>query len=252
MDWVKEFYRKQNQLSKECYSSEVEDYHKDKVSIISKYHDSNKRIRILDLGSGGGQHAAAMAMLDNTEVVAVELLEELCSHTKDLKQKHHLNNLTIICEDFYRLQFKQEFDIVTYYDGFGIGDDEDQRKLLKLISSWLKPESGRAFIEVYTSWFALSSSLRPVDIFRDVRRQYSYDFANNRLEDSWWSETKDNKRVTQTLRSYTPPDFRLLLEGTGLKEEFSIPCMAQADEWCYPKGDCWCKAITFMSSLSHL
>jgi len=37
-----------------------------------------------------------------------------------------------------------------------------------------------------------------------------------RYTDTWWEQDQPGQRHTQTGRCYTPADFRLLLEGTGL------------------------------------
>jgi len=43
----------------------------------------------------------------------------------------------------YDVDIGGPFDAVCYWDGFGIGDDQDQRRLLRRIAGWLAPD-GRA------------------------------------------------------------------------------------------------------------
>ena len=47
-----------------------------------------------------------------------------------------------------------------------------------------------------------------------------------RFTDTWWEQDQPGQRHTQTGRCYTPADFRLLLEGTGLT--LAAACVAGA------------------------
>ena len=53
--------------------------------------------------------------------------------------------------DFYTIEYQQSFDLICYFDSFGIGTDADQRRLLKRIETWLKP-NGSVIIEVGATW----------------------------------------------------------------------------------------------------
>ena len=58
-------------------------------------------------------------------------------------------SLRSIAGDFYEVDPGGPFDVVAYFDGFGIGDDEDQRRLLHRIDGWLTIE-GCALIDILT------------------------------------------------------------------------------------------------------
>ena len=92
---------------------------------------------------------------------------------KPCKISKYLIIIFIICGDFYQVELKKSFDLITYWDGFGIGTDQEQRSLLKRIHKWLKKD-GMALIEVYTPWYASYIAGR-VNSFGKIKRQYGYD-----------------------------------------------------------------------------
>ena len=156
MDWALEFYTKQNQWSG-VYEEAINDGHRLKASWIEEQTGSGKK-RILELGAGGGQVAAAMADLGH-DVIAVEQVPMLCAHAQTLAQEPREGRLTVMQVDFYEVKLDGQFDVVCYYDGFGIGEDADQRRLLKRIASWLAPD-GSAMIEIGTPWsFAVRAAV---------------------------------------------------------------------------------------------
>src|SRR5690625_1653505 len=107
---------------------------------------------ILELGGGNGQFAAAAA-LSGFEVTVIEIVPECVKHIYTLKEKYNIQKekLNIIEGDFYTVDLAKNFDLVLYFDGFGIGSDVDQRRLLKRVSNWLRAD-GEAYIDIYTPW----------------------------------------------------------------------------------------------------
>jgi len=72
-----------------------------------------------------------------------------------LAQGVRSGSLVAICGDFYEVDVPGPFDVVAYFDGFGIGSDPDQRRLLQRISSWLTPD-GCALIDVFAPMMYLA------------------------------------------------------------------------------------------------
>ncbi len=50
-------------------------------------------------------------------------------------------------------------------------------------------------------------------------RGYDFDPIGGRFLDQWWPIGDKSQLITQTVRCYTPADFILLIEGTGLAVE---------------------------------
>ncbi len=134
--------------------------------------------------------------------------------------------LRLVRGDFYDVALGQDFDAVCYWDGFGIGTDADQRRMLKRVATDWLGEGGSAIIEVFNP-FAWANSAGLVETKEpDAERGYQYrlghrrDFDANqcRALDTWWVIDTDQK-WTQSLRCYSPADLRLLVEGTGLQLE---------------------------------
>lgn len=201
-------------------------------------------LRVLELGVGGGQ-AAAAAAVRGLRVTAVELVPELAAHARTLaatiaagpsataepdaaavlgivpgptaesRTDGQSGSLAILEGDFYTISPGGPFDVVCYWDGFGIGTDDDQRLLLRRIHGWLAP-GGCAIIEVYTPWYWAAAAGREQHFGDGSARRYGFDADGCRMLDRWWPEGREAEAVTQSLRAYSPADLRLLLEGTGL------------------------------------
>ncbi|MCH2021729.1 MAG: class I SAM-dependent methyltransferase [Saprospiraceae bacterium] len=212
MDWVKEFYTCQNEWFG-VYLVDVEERHRERAKLIHKLSDNSEKM-ILELGAGGGQTSIALAESGH-DVTMIELLESSTNHARKLAEKMKIN-IEIINNDFYRHEFEQQYDLICYFDSFGIGNDNDQRRLLKRIYSWLKPK-GCAVIEIGSSlyWGGVARG-KSMDL-GNCMRQYDFDANNCRLIDQWWRKAYPKNIVNQSLRCYTPADLKLLLEGTGLK-----------------------------------
>jgi hypothetical protein len=116
------------------------------------------------------------------------------------------------------------FDVVCYWDGFGVGTDADQRRILRrMATEWLAP-AGCILLEVYSPIgpardAGLEELKRPVPgLLTSVEmiRRYHFDPVQCRWMDEWQPVASPSQARTQSLRCYTPADLLLLLEGTGL------------------------------------
>ena len=212
MNWIEEFYSKQGEWSG-AYSGPPTAEHRQKASWVHRYA-AGASLRVLELGCGGGQVVAALADLGH-RVVGVDLCRTAIAHARILIEDRTDDRATIVEADFYDVALDGPFDVVTYFDGFGVGDDVDQRRLLRRISEWLAP-NGRALIEVYTPWYWAPLDGRSMS-WNDAERRYTFDAEACRVIDTWWPTGRPNEAVTQTLRCYSPADLRLLLEPTGLE-----------------------------------
>jgi SAM-dependent methyltransferase len=213
MDWVEEFYRLQDKWAG-VYSGEVSEHHREKAATIPCRSGLTSG-RVLELGAGGGQMAAATADLGYV-VTAVELVEHTADHARTLASKISKGSLNVIQGDFYKVELDGNFEVVTYWDGFGIGTDDDQHVLLRRIADWLTP-NGCALIDINTPWYWGVTALGQHMTFGGVARRYDFDANGCRMLDSWWHIGAPDQTVTQSLRCYSPADLRLLLRDTGLK-----------------------------------
>jgi len=157
--------------------------------------------------------AVSLANLGH-EVVAIDMNSDAIMNTRSLAANRPIAQITLVEGDFYSFVPNILFDAVCYFDGFGIGTEEEQQKLLQKIASWLSA-GGRAFIEVYTPWHwqHIAGTLMELP---DACRKYGFDTAGMRLLDTWWATGHPDDTVTQSLRCYSPDDFELLINGTDL------------------------------------
>jgi SAM-dependent methyltransferase len=212
LEWVEAFYARQFIWLADDYLGEVQDRHRERAATIARLAGPPPQ-RVLELGAGGGQDAAASADL-GFDVVAIELIPHAADHARRLAHRQRPGALSVVQGDFYEVEVAGSFDIVCYWDGFGIGSDADQRRLLRRIAAWLRP-GGSALIEVYTPWYWSRATGRTMSLGNAVRR-YDFDATGNRMLDRWWPADDPASAVEQSLRCYAPADLVLLLEGTGL------------------------------------
>lgn len=220
MEWVKDFYSRQYKWLKS--SAIWAQYPPDdppsqarrRAAAVERLAGSDIK-HILELGCGSGLIAGAMALLGH-KVVAVDLVDEAVANARRVAAKVPNGEMIVFQEDFYEIKFDDKFDVVCYFDGFGIGSDSDQRRLLHRIAEWLKPH-GCALIDVYSPWvFANDSG----EVYQQGNMMGRCDFDPDecRLLDKMWPVGSDEtKAINQSLRCYSPADFQLLLQGTNLK-----------------------------------
>ncbi|MBP1970287.1 cyclopropane fatty-acyl-phospholipid synthase-like methyltransferase [Virgibacillus natechei] len=244
MEWIHQFYEKQFQLMK-GNGSGIEANHEEKLNKVETFADRPFR-SILELGAGSGEFSVTAAKR-GYNVTAVELVPTLVKHMRKLQQEYVLKGkLSTVCDDFYQLELSETYDVVCYLDGFGIGGDQDQRRLLKRISEWLNSD-GCALIDIYTPWYWSSNAGQEMK-FGSASRKYNYDFAGSRMLDTWFDS--DNKQITQSLKCYSPKDLQLLLETTGLKLVDIQPGGAMDYEtWEYWENAPLGEAMSYMAKL---
>jgi SAM-dependent methyltransferase len=217
MEWVPEFYRKQYEWADwrnrwADFDPAASDPHVDVVRRLGG--DGPKRI--LELGAGTGSTAAALAHAGH-DVVTVELQPMLAEHIAELAGHIGRGSLRSIAGDFYEVDPEGPFDVVAYFDGFGIGDDEDQRRLLYRVGGWLAG-GGCALIDILTPWYFAKTAGNEEEFPEGsgIRYREGYDADGSRMTERMWRAGHEDDAVTQSLRCYSPADLRLLLEGTGL------------------------------------
>jgi SAM-dependent methyltransferase len=211
VEWVEAFYARQDELLG-VYTGDMADDGIRRAASIARLAGAGRK-RVLELGAGGGRAAAATADLGH-DVVAVELVPTAAEHARRLAEREREGSLSVIRGDFYEVEPGGGFDVVCYWDGFGVGSDADQRRLLRRVRGWLAA-GGCALLDVNTPWYWAGAAGRELR-WGEAARRYGFDADGCRLLDRWWSVGAEGGAVTQSLRCYSPADLRLLLEGTGL------------------------------------
>ncbi|MFD1336788.1 SAM-dependent methyltransferase [Oceanobacillus iheyensis] len=244
MEWVREFYEKQYSLW-EVNDTEALGYQQELLNKLKKYVPSSCE-KILELGSGRGYFAVAAAKL-GYEVTVIELAENAVQTIHQLaKQEGVQSKITIIHGDFYEAELTERYNMVCYWDGFGIGDDQEQQVLLKRIYHWLKP-GGTVLIDIYTPWYWAKVSGKTMQIEKGLFRKYDFDAINCRMIDSWWKEDKKTEKVTQSLRCYSPADLELLISDIP----FNITHCEPGGEMNYEQGE-YRESVSLDRAMSYL
>ncbi|MEZ4662570.1 MAG: hypothetical protein R2911_33885 [Caldilineaceae bacterium] len=84
-------------------------------------------------------------------VMAVELVASACANAQ-AGRCQSARKMEVIEGDFYTVELVGTFDVIGYWDGFGIGTDDDQRRLLKRWRGGWRPLA--ACCSVGTPWYA--------------------------------------------------------------------------------------------------
>lgn len=175
---------------------------------------------VLHLGAGGGTTVVA-EVAAGFEVTAVELAAVRMAHLRALVESEGCSSsVTAVEGSFYEVDVGGPFDAVSCWNGFGVGTDTDQRRLLRRVErEWLAP--GAPFVlDVFAPWWwARDAGARTVEEHGGVRlvNERDFDPVSNRFRDAWWPEGSPEQRIEQGARCYAPADLALLLEGTGLE-----------------------------------
>ena len=209
MHWSESFYARQAEVAG-IYTSAIHPFTTALAARVTTHLGGPHRF--LELGSGGGQFAVAAALLGH-DVTALERVPMLVEHARMLAQKYQVQP-NVRQADFYTVQLPAaHYDAVCYWDGFGIGSDDDQRRLLRRVADWLAP-TGRMWLDVMTPWYwARAAGNAPQ--FPGFSRNYGFDADGCRMLDTYMPDD-GGEPFTQSLRCYTPADLRLLLQGMGL------------------------------------
>ena len=210
MDWVHSFYDTQDTLTG-CYGTDVHPFHHAQAARVTGHRGA--ACTLLELGAGGGQFAVAAAQAGHA-VTALDLRASATAHTTRLAEQHGVP-VHACTGDFYTVDLGRTYDMVVYWDGFGIGEDADQAALLHQVAQWLEPH-GTAFVEVFTPWYWAQHAgfTRNTDTYMQT---YGFDARRCRLLDTY--TPVGGEAITQSLRCYSPEDLcRLLPEGLVLAE----------------------------------
>jgi SAM-dependent methyltransferase len=177
---------------------------------------------LLELGAGTGETAAFLAAA-GYRVTAVDISDR--NYALLSKIEKSCAGVTAVQGDFLSVDVPGKFDAVCLFETFGMGTDEDQRCLLRRISSeWLAP-GGVVIMDVYHPFGPIQKAgfvqslerLEDVPGSVDMTERSSYDAILGRWVDEW--EPVGNEAATrrQSIRCYTPADLLLLLEGSDFK-----------------------------------
>jgi SAM-dependent methyltransferase len=220
--WVADFYTRQYEWAGWPARWAAEDA--GEVASIARTHvEAVSRLagrepkRILELGAGSGFTAAGLAAAGH-DVVAVELVDVCVDSIRRLGNQVEVGTLDVVAGDFYDIDLVGPFDVMCYFDGFGIGSDDDQRRLLRRVQAWLSPQ-GCALIDVFAPWYwaKIAGTVDEFPAGSGIYYREGFDAERCRMEEHMWRDGHEGEAVVQSLRCYAPADLRLLLATTDLR-----------------------------------
>lgn len=225
MDWVERFY---STRSRWFGPTGIFAEHRARAADVERLCGPGPK-RILELGAGSGGTAAAMADLGHT-VIAVELSPVRAEFARDLAKDRP--NLAVLEADFYNVELQGRFGVVCYWDGFGVGSDDDQRCLLRRVADeWLAP-TGAMLLDIFSPLFwaaragkherietvsrLVGGEVRTVWLDVPVVATYDFDQSARRFTSEWWPEGRKENAIRESVRCYAPAEFLELLQSTDL------------------------------------
>lgn len=220
VDWVAGFYSRTGAWWGKAEARITERDHR-RVSLVHE-HAGVQPKRVLELGSGYGTTAAAMARAGHS-VTAVDISDRV-NWAAEFAKDAGPGTLTVLRDDFYTVRLEGQFDVVCYWNGFGVGSDADQRRLLgRLATHWLRP-GGVALIDVFNPFVWARWDGDREHRLRNPEQGYEYELFEQTVFDpvtctaidTWWEAGNPDDKISQVLRCYSPADLELLLAGTGL------------------------------------
>jgi SAM-dependent methyltransferase len=221
MDWAFDFYTKQYEWAgwpEEWAATGLEDTIaavKPRVEAVNRLAGRAPK-RILELGAGSGSTSAALAAAGH-DVVAVELVDACVKSIRRLADEVEGGSLQVVAGDFFTADLEGSFDIVCYFDGFGVGSDDDQGRLLRRIRGWLSP-GGCALIDVFAPWYwaRVAGTTEEFPMGSGIYYEEGFEAESCRMLERMWRDGEERNALTQSLRCYSPADLRLLLMNIGL------------------------------------
>lgn len=224
--WVIPFYKKQFEWLRDV-EEEMASYLQQSADKIEEQIGVTFE-SMLDIGAGVGSIARVLDAR-GIAMTTLELVPELVETARIRSPK----SVDIHMGDFYTYTFSKQFDVVSYFDGFGIGTDNDQLTLLKRMKDWVK-DDGSLLIDIYHPdyWRTMAAGQKmKID---NAERIYSFDEGNCRLVDSWWHAEHPEDIVAQSLRCYTINEISAMCEKAQLTIVGIFPGGAMDfDKWAY-------------------
>ncbi|MFD2830649.1 class I SAM-dependent methyltransferase [Corticicoccus populi] len=205
-EWEKDFYAEQYEMMKTINVKKDE-------SLGSTLLEQAGRVpsRVLELGSGDGSLSRVLSESVKS-VTAVELVTDMVEYSKGF----NIPNVHYINDDFYTVSFNHSFDLILYIDGFGIGSDDDQLKLLKKIKYWMDAD-GTVLIDIYHPDYWRKTAGRKMQLSKNIIREYGFDKDESVMRDSWWYTGREEEAVSQHLKCYTADEIYYLCNKAGLE-----------------------------------
>ena len=219
MEWTRTFYQRQYEMLTGAerwpavWAGMTPDEPPPRVSIIERLAGPGPK-RVLELGCGSGIIAGATAAAGHW-VVAVDIAPLAAASARQIAASLPEGQMQVVEGDFFEIDPPGPFDAVCYFDGFGIGADQDQQRLLGRMAGWLAP-GGCALIDIYNPYHFARIDGVEYEESEQVCGRTDFDPEACRLNNTIWRRNAKEAAITQSLRCYTPADLSLLLKGTGL------------------------------------
>lgn len=201
----------------------IDKWDRNVVKFIIKVLGCKRRDKILDLGSGSGEHTRLFAK-KGIKCVGVEIAPSLVSHARKKAKKENVK-VKYVIQDIRKIDYKEEFDYCIIISGtFGFFSDYENLRLLNKIRKALKPE-GKLLMDIKNaknpgksgkSWMQINNGY--------LLGESKYDSLNHRESGEYMFIDKTGKLNVmkkdlkrESRRLYTISEIKQMLHKAGLK-----------------------------------
>ena len=161
------------------------------------------------------------------------------TYAKELASEPRPGSLTIMEADYYEVTLAEKFDLVCHWDSFGMGADEDQRRLLQRIAEIWLATGGCVLMDIFSLWWcARQAGKVEIDEEFGLTQRYDFDPTGCRFIDQWWPTADQSQFIAQSARCYTPVDLTLLVKGVCPELEQKVG-RGHSPKEPYSFAECW-------------
>lgn len=211
------------------------------VSLVENACELIPKMKILDLGCGGGDQLKVFAQR-GYDVVGIDMVPSLIDYAKNQFKENMLDG-QFICKDMRDINYQEEFDACIFLSGtFGFFSDKENIKLLRKVNSALKP-NGRLFIDYISpntslkmnrTWYKMDNGYSLREQWYDNLLSTYNSTVVHILNDGTIIRPADEEgyHANEKIRCYTVPEIADILKQTGYTES-KFYCRKHLDNHAY-------------------
>ena len=207
------------------------------VDFVARQLELDPPALILDLGCGHGRHSIELAAR-GYHVTGFDISEPSLELARSRAAERGVD-VEFVQGDMRELDYDGEFDgVVNLFTAFAyFADEADDRSVLERVARALRP--GGVFLIDFVSLFVLARGFRPrwweeLDDGRLMLEERTYDFLSGRTNVTWTFIAPDGTKSERrhSVRIYTVPELRAMLEAAGLEVDRLWGDLAETDfDW---------------------
>jgi SAM-dependent methyltransferase len=218
--WYDSFFRSAEWLAI-AQTADDEERTRTQVDFVVEWLGLGPDARVLDLACGHGRHAVELARR-GLRVTGLDISEPSLAIARERAAAQSVE-LELVAGDMRELPWRDEFDaVLNMWTAFGyFADEADDARVLAAVRRALRPGGSLLLDTLNVFWLARgwqAHGWQELDDGRLMIEDRAYDHLAGRSTAAWTVVASDGSRTEHrhSLRAYTLPELRVLLEAAGL------------------------------------